>query len=140
MSSCKLCRTNWICFQPGRILCRSFLLHNLAYTPVAFKLKTNAAQSYIVKPGHGVILPRDHVHVSVYMQPQPFMPASHRFLLQVSSPQSGCPAYTLYVSFLWCNCWSFMSVVSFKCKAFMSLTSNYCSTTSFPSHIMLAHT
>ena len=33
------------CFQPGRILCRSFLLHNLAYTPVAFKLKTNAAQS-----------------------------------------------------------------------------------------------
>ena len=75
------------CFQPGRVLCRSFLLHNLAYTPVAFKLKTNAAQSYIVKPGHGIILPRDHVLISVYMHPQPFMPASHQFILQVSASE-----------------------------------------------------
>ena len=73
-----------IFFQPGRILCRSFHLHSLSNTPVAFKLKTNAAQSYSVKPGRGVITPGEHVRITVYMQPQLFMPAGHQFLLQVS--------------------------------------------------------
>ena len=71
-------------FQPGRILCRSFHLHSLSDAPVAFKLKTNAPQSYSVKPGRGVVAPGEHVRITVYMQPQLFMPASHQFLLQAS--------------------------------------------------------
>ena len=71
------------CFQPGRVLCRSFHLHNVTSTPVAFKLKTNAAQSYIVKPGRGLIAPGDNARISTYMQPQLYMPVSHQFLLQV---------------------------------------------------------
>ena len=71
------------CFQPGRVLCRSFHLHNVTSMPVAFKLKTNAAQSYIVKPGRGLIAPGDNARISTYMQPQLYMPVSHQFLLQV---------------------------------------------------------
>ena len=77
------------CFQPGRSLCRSFHLHNLADSPVAFKLKTNAATFYVVKPGRGVIPPGHFTRISVYMQPQQFMPVCHQFLLQVTPPVSG---------------------------------------------------
>lgn len=59
-------------------------LTNKSSGHVAFKVKTTAPKSYIVKPSSGTIGPGEstHVDITLTMQPSPGDGSNHRFLVQ----------------------------------------------------------
>lgn len=71
------------CFQPDKLLCCHFSAANRTAHPLAFKLKTDAPASYLVKPAKNLLLPGTTCTVYIYTQPAAELPtAAHHFLLQ----------------------------------------------------------
>lgn len=66
--------------QPTRIL----KLNNVSNGCVAFKVKTTAPKSYLVRPSAGTIKPGDNMEVQIILQPgtEKDSTSSHRFLVQ----------------------------------------------------------
>lgn len=71
---------------------RMLKLTNTSSGNVAFKVKTTAPKSYLVRPSSGTLRPKDHQEVQIILQPQGGDVASnHRFLVQAFTVQSAEP-------------------------------------------------
>jgi len=73
--------------QPTRIL----KLKNTSTTSVAFKVKTTAPKSYLVRPSSGTVKPGEDQEVQIILQPQAggdTSTSNHRFLVQ-AVPSNG---------------------------------------------------
>jgi len=75
--------------QPTRIL----KLNNASAGCVAFKVKTTAPKSYLVRPSSGTVKPGDNMEVQIILQPgqQDGSTSSHRFLVQAVVAADGEP-------------------------------------------------
>jgi len=74
-------------YQPKRYLTSSIKLTNLAPHSIAFKIKTNAPFSYLVKPRLGIINPNNTKIIDITMQPTDYdscrMTLNDKFLINV---------------------------------------------------------
>ncbi|CAG9323540.1 unnamed protein product [Blepharisma stoltei] len=76
-------------FIPGTTVTTSLNLKNIHTTPVAFKVRTTAPKSYLVRPSQGILFPGEAKELSIIMQPLSEHPGevSHRFLVQAIPTQ-----------------------------------------------------
>uniref|UniRef100_A0A7S1AIR8 MSP domain-containing protein n=1 Tax=Noctiluca scintillans TaxID=2966 RepID=A0A7S1AIR8_NOCSC len=68
---------------------KTLTLTNDSDVNVAFKVKTTAPKSYVVKPSYGTLKPHEHMDVQIILQSTDVSISSHRFLVQaVTSPSN----------------------------------------------------
>ena len=76
-------------FSPRCTAYSTLTLQNIVNINIAFKVKTTAPKSYIVKPNQGILAPNESRELTITMQPLPDFPGevNHRFQVQ-SAPIS----------------------------------------------------
>ena len=71
-------------FSPRCTSTSTLTLKNIVNMNIAFKVKTTAPKSYIVKPNQGILAPNESRELTITMQPLPDFPGevNHRFQVQ----------------------------------------------------------
>ena len=121
-------------FSPRCTVTSTLTLTNIVDSRIAFKVKTTAPKSYIVKPNQGVLSPNESKDLIVTMQPLQEYPGdvNHRFLVQ-AAPTSLTPDQGDELTKFWIE--TPEKCVSNKLSVIISDTFNYQTSSSFQSVI-----
>lgn len=71
-------------FQPSTSVSSKISMKNISKNPIAFKVRTTAPKSYLVKPSQGILLSDESKMLLVIMHPTVEYPGeiSHKFMIQ----------------------------------------------------------
>lgn len=89
-------------YSPRCTVTSSIVLTSVASGNIAFKVKTTAPKSYIVRPNQGVLLPNESKDLIITMQPLQDYPTevNHRFLVR-TAPTTLSPDQTEEIAKFW---------------------------------------